>query len=1148
MEPQRAIGPELPMTTTSTTVRQHLIDALRADLVGPFDPSGQELLELPPSRWYLSGFLAPEDDNEPEDPGDEEELGGGDDLDVDEAQAAEPEPKRPSFMPASIGLSVLVPPCKGDDTVSVVVRWADYVRHEPPARGERQAQTHKGPTWQRVPREVGPIEIPLTADALSAGVDVPTSRGLRIVGHLKTLGESRWTGMDSGVRAVAVFLVNQRAAATEKGFRDEAYVFQVQLEVTASCGLLPKANLRDGNSKELDPAIADVQFRDVLEYVVGHGVSAEHFAHADGRLGVRTCWLPEANVRRVRTRDQPGVMVSMEALTTLQNGKAAVQALSPLPDAYLDWIATQRGIELNASRADTRDRLMANAERAASRIREGIALLASNDEVFCAFKLANQAMAVAARRRSPTRYATPDKVPEWRLFQLAFILLNLPSVADDAHKDRDLVELIFFPTGGGKTEAYLGLIAFALTLRRMRGHTRPDKGLGVAILLRYTLRLLTLDQLGRAATLICALERIRLEASSPLKERLGPVRFAIGLWVGRSATANTLKHVSRQITDYKGSTAKNAISPCPITHCPWCGEALGKTSFALMPDHKKPEEVMVGCSDWRCDFSGKNGGLPVVFVDEQIYQELPCFIVATVDKFAMLPWRGETGKLFGRVHSRKDRRFYSAMDSTSPHPDHESLPLGLPAPELIVQDELHLISGPLGTMVGLYETAIETLCSFPTPDGKLRRPKIVASTATVRRAAQHVRALFGRTCEIFPPPGPNDGETYFSEVDHQAPGRLYLGVGAAGRSMKTILLRVYVSLLNAAQHEWQPRGDGRQPADPYMTLAGYFNSLRELGGMRRLVEDEVRNRCARAQERRPLGGEGPHPWYRNRELQVEPIELTSRESTFNISRSKERLGRHHDDKESVDVLLASNMISVGVDIDRLGLMVVAGQPKTTSEYIQASSRVGRDEERPGLVVTCYNVHRPRDRSHFEQFKTFHSAFYRHVEAQSLTPFSGPALDRGLAGALVAITRLDNEALTRPEAVLDLGKHRALGDRAASLLADRAARLVGTHQGSQQDAERVRHSIAARAKALLDAWEQIIETTHEGAGQLKYSKLDLGGHGKPLLHFALEQGETLTAEEELFGAPTSMRDVEPAVHVWVYRRDKKPKEREDGPKA
>ncbi len=387
--------------------------------------------------------------------------------------------------------------------------------------------------------------------------------------------------------------------------------------------------------------------------------------------------------------------------------------------------------------------------------------------------------------------------------------------------------------------------------------------------------------------------------------------------------------------------------------------------------------------------------------------------------------------LFGKVAAREGKKCFGPMDRAPKGA--VRLPNELDPPELIVQDELHLISGPLGTMVGLYETAIEWL-STARSDKKPVLPKVIASTATVRRARSQIQALFGRpSMSLFPPPGVDASETFFATLDAGHPGRLYLGIAAPGRPLKAILLRTYAVLLAAAQKQYKSGGPNDPAADAYMTLAGYFNSLRELGGMRRLVEDDVRKRCGNVEERIPYEHKGMHPWGTNRTLEM-PVELTSREKAGAIKEAKDRLNRPHAAKEHVDVLLASNMISVGVDIDRLGLMVVAGQPKSTSEYIQASSRVGR--QHPGLVVTCFNVRRPRDRSHYERFVAYHESFYRYVEATSLTPFSSPALDRGLTGTLMAMTRLGHPVMTPPSAAMEIEAHRDLAETCVDVLAKR----------------------------------------------------------------------------------------------------------------
>jgi hypothetical protein len=431
--------------------------------------------------------------------------------------------------------------------------------------------------------------------------------------------------------------------------------------------------------------------------------------------------------------------------------------------------------------------------------------------------------------------------------------------------------------------------------------------------------------------------------------------------------------------------------------------------FNLKPDSDEPRDLVVGCLNPRCVFRGNNP-LPLVGVDEPLYRRLPCFVIATVDKFANLPWFGASGALLGGADRHDTAGFYSAWDPSVG----QRMQKPLAPPDLIIQDELHLISGPLGTMAGLYETAIDALCTREVNDVTVR-PKVVASTATVRRASDQTRALFARDgVEVFPPPGPDRRDSFFAQtlLVSKQPGRMYLGLSAQGRRLKVVLLRTYLALLGAAMKAWREEGGAKNPenpADPYMTLVGYFNSLRELGSSRRIVEDEVSSRVSAYGRQKRVGEQEGS--LADRDIKRDVSELTSRERTDQVADTKRRLGLAFTNRECVDVALATNMISVGLDNTRLGLMVVLGQPKAAAEYIQATSRVGRDARKPGLIVTLLNIHRPLDRSHFERFEAFHASFYRSVEASSVTPFAPRALDRGLPGLVVAMARHQHPALT-----------------------------------------------------------------------------------------------------------------------------------------
>ncbi|MGI0487690.1 DISARM system helicase DrmA [Pantanalinema rosaneae CENA516] len=774
--------------------------------------------------------------------------------------------------------------------------------------------------------------------------------------------------------------------------------------------------------------------------------------------------------------------------------------------------------------------LLNRASRACDRIAAGLNAL-DDPDVLEAFRIANRAVATSRRRQlSQELGGSPDRFdpPEWRPFQIAFMLLNLVSIAQPDHCDRGIVDLLFFPTGGGKTEAYLGLAAFTLVLRRLK---HPGiQSAGMSVLMRYTLRLLTLDQLERASRLICALELERQKNPN----RLGDWPFEIGLWVGQSATPNKMgkrgdrdEYSARERTLAFKRDSRSKPSPIPLERCPWCGEKFSSNSFQLHPNEDTPKNLTVVCVNRGCDFRSRNP-LPVLAVDEPIYRRLPCFVIATVDKFAALPWVGQTGALFGRVthyqeKGKPEEGFYSKGDATVAG---KPLASYLPPPDLVIQDELHLISGPLGTIVGLYETAIDTLCCY-TKDDKPIRPKIIASTATVRRASRQIQALFGRShVDIFPPPSPDRHDSFFAKTDFNVPGRLYLGIAAQGRSLKVILLRAYLAVMASAYKQYEEQGGKRNkenPADPYMTLLGYFNSLRELGGSRRIVEDEVNSRLAKYGDRLRYGElVGP---FMSRKIDDEPEELTSRVSTNKVANAKRRLALPFHENERVDVALATNMISVGLDIVRLGLMVVLGQPKTAAEYIQATSRVGRDSNRPGLVVTLLNIHRPRDRSHYERFQSWHNSFYRAVEATSVTPFSPRALDRGLAGVVVALARLGIPEMTAPLGASHIGSQRPAVDAVIDAIASRAEShspdLDATTSGD------LRQRVRMQAMDLIDTWQQIADRDQ----RLQYQKeADLA---PPLLLDALNpDANREPLERQKFKAYRSLRDVEATVNLWV----------------
>jgi len=1119
-------------------VRSRLVDSLRLDLVGPEPGSVHEREALPtmPSRWYLTGFLVPFEapESQKHDETEQEELdlvsvpGGGDDEEAPEKASA-----RKAFFPSSLGLSVLVP--AGVESLSVRADWGDYrfVPGEGEAESGEEDASGRG-RWERTPRSEE-LEVVLPGEGSApASVDVPDSGGLRLVASVRPLGPALAASgsVPEGTRAVSVFLVNYRDPSADER-KDEALAFQAMLTVRSEGAFVPRPDLKGERSEDWDERVADLQYRDASDFAVGHGVATHAVVGPDGTCReVATSWIPDAEVERVEPAAVEGIELGMEALAAVKDAGEAQALLGDFPKGYGAWIEAQETPQ-QTRRREVAEELLQRARFARARIEAGIAEL-EDPQVLEAFCLANRTMAVAARRRvAQLQGIRPEEAPapRWRPFQLAFLLMNLRGVGRPDHSERAIVDLLFFPTGGGKTEAYLGLAAFTLLLRRLRNPGYASAGM--TVLMRYTLRLLTLDQLGRAATLICALE---LERQNDV-EKLGPWPFEIGLWVGQAGTPNRIgrkgdndRYSARARTiAFQNDSRKPA--PIPLESCPWCGTKFGPNSFHLIPNPDQPSDLRIGCVSRHCTFKGDRP-LPIVAVDEPLYRRLPCFVIATVDKLASLPWVGPSGELFGGAERHDPDGFYGPCEPGRGG----RLPSPLLPPELIIQDELHLISGPLGTVTGLYETAIEALCTREV-DGHTVRPKIVASTATARRAEGQIRALFGRPqAEVFPPPGPDRRDSFFARTVsiETRRGRLYLGIAAQGRSLKVVLLRTYLALMTAAQRAWNEAGGARNktnPADPYMTLLGYFNSLRELGGSRRIVEDEVTSR-ARAYGGRMRIGEEKGP-FADRKLAYEVLELTSRVNTSDVADSKRRLSLPFHEKERVDVAIATNMISVGLDITRLGLMVVLGQPRTTAEYIQATSRVGRDAERPGLVVTLLNVHRPRDRSHYERFEAYHATFYRGVEAATVTPFSPRAVDRALAGAMVALARHGDPVLTPADHALEILKQRTQLEFVAEAFGGRAA--VHDRLLSEAEATALRQKLRGRVGDLLDSWVKVAHQKHSAGAGLQYGT-EVGG--APHLLFDPLDPDLVTQPPDArkFKAHRSMRDVEPNVNLWVRRFD------------
>ena len=1135
----RALGvtlADIPLIENEAYVRELLQYAIMDDLLGPAGGPEELIVDMSVRDRYLVGKLAPmensgrgedvapPENNEEDEPADLEpkaqsnkvdspqKSGGGDSEAEEEVDTA----SNQSLAPSSLGFTFCV---DGDaESLEVVVSWGRYEKFEPADSSHitinaKTGKERKAKVWKRIPSG-GSFGLHLNDGAISPFRPDASCPDVFIKGVVRSRN-------NKGERLVSLFLVNNQTEYDEHGKpkenRDTYWVFQPVILVRANGESSVKDIFRRRPALEADASAADEDlrerlalemiYRDRVEFAVGHGVAVHAVAGPDVARAVelRTAVMPQYEVPVTETpgldsQDRPAMrrlvdegLLDMKRLAELKK-EELVAALGILTEDYASWIEDQHArVEIDAAGyAQQADEALGHCESILIRLREGVSLLATDGKALAAFRFANRAMAIQRvhsafalqRRRGSTVELTEFDIPKnrsWRPFQLAFLLLSVPGLTDPKHTDRTqplqaYADLLWFPTGGGKTEAYLGVAAFTMAMRRLQGNLGGyDSSRGLAVIMRYTLRLLTLQQFQRATALICAMEHIRREALAAGDKSLGESAFTIGLWVGNKVTPGTTEDSHKFIEAIRtpGRNPTGMASPAQLTGCPWCGTEIDPRRDIEVDKIAGRTTIYCGDKLSSCDFSrGRSSklahpGLPVMVVDEEMYHRPPSMMIATVDKFAMMAWRGSIRNLFGRV-SRECSRHGLLWPGSDCNTGHRAVAGRVAAtvkaispvrpPDLIIQDEFHLISGPLGTMVGLYESTVDELCTWQL-DGEAIRPKVIASTATVRKAQQQVNNVFMRQVSVFPPHGLDVEDNFFSvqRPIEQKPGRRYLGICSPGSSRPAMLIRVYTAALTAAQALFDRFG---KAADPYMTMVGYFNSLRELGGMKRLAEDDVQTRAYRVQMSMVQ-----RPGLAQRSV-MNIRELTSRVSNQDIPKYLDQLevmfksewdpekGKYvtrweDGDSRAIDIVLATNMLSVGVDVNRLGIMAVNGQPKGTAEYIQATSRVGR--QFPGLVCTVLTWARPRDLSHYETFEHYHATFYKHVEAQSVTPFSPRAMDRGLTGAMLSLIRAKSDdfapnegaqSLTKPNQAEMLEAMKVLETRADNIAEAPAKKLAG----------------------------------------------------------------------------------------------------------
>ncbi|MBS1711255.1 MAG: helicase [Armatimonadetes bacterium] len=1036
------------MYNTSNAIRDELVEYLRSNLLGPVGGE-DEALDVAPHQRYLMGTLYPKiadiaepigliDDGEEYGTSIEEEAGALND-DEDTIRLAT------QWMPSSAGLSCFVVAERPE--LEIEVKGATYCKS---ATGFQRMPFHfairispedSRPHTQRKEVLDGQVGLSVTWRPYAAGH-----------AHLAT-----------------VTLVNIKERKEETRIVPEDCIFQPSISCRATSGKItdyPRFELLLPSDEDRE---LQLLYRRNRTFAMGHGCATYWEADGDVATEVRTSFFPVEEVKALTT-DVSGLDSTVLDLAYLSgDAPDLAQRLGEFVDKYGEWIERLPAKHGDIPRAlfDARDALLSRMRIACERMRRGIEVLTTDDQKLRAFQWANLAMAMqmrhssdeyagTRRKRNEANSSIPDyraSGPMWFPFQLAFMLLTLAGVGDADDPDRGVVDLIWFPTGGGKTEAYLLAAAYGILLDRLRN---PAGARGTVVITRYTLRLLTAQQFQRSAALICALEFLRRG-----NEQLGSEPITIGMWVGRDSTPNTFADAYDTFRDMRSESEPK--SPFPLERCPWCGTEI-------VPQRASEDDGDFGircdggsfrfyCPTDTCVFSDI---LPINVVDEALYAAPPTFLVATIDKFAQFSWDERPGCFLGAS--------------------------GYRVPSIVIQDELHLVAGPLGTVASLYEAAFDEVLA-----ANGARVKIIASTATIRNADDQVRGLFARPVQVFPPAGLSCDDAFFSKTDESKPGRLYCGFMPPGHSSTTAQLTLTALIAQFPMESKLAAG-----SDDYWTQVIYHNSLREHGKTTTLLRDDVPGRIdyIAQGEKRLIDDDNI-------------VELTSN-TEDEMTDLLARLGRPKD----VSVVSCTNMLSVGVDVKRLAVMTIVGQPKATAEYIQASSRVGRSNV-PGVVIALYRPLKPRDRSHYESFRSYHESLYRYVEPTSVTPFSLPARQRALHAALVVLVR----HAAGLSANGDASRFRKADEHVHSAIeALKNRSFVVDHLESTATSEHL--------DKLADNWEH---EALEFGNSLKYSTKAAGGHSL-LRNF--DTGGSDDATQPPWPTLQSMRNVDSDSNVLI----------------
>ncbi len=920
--------------------REIFIKRLKEDLIGP--QKEDELLSFEPDS-YLSGILYPANESEPDENDDETDpiTRNEDTYDEIKDRVSNNKIRKPS----SMGLSFCIDHQKNKSLeLEIKIDLGIYNQEI-----NENSENDKKIKWRRkqinhkqkinLIKKTEFIEIKNeNLNNLFVWYEKKEQNNLSHV-TLAIVNQNEWTPKSFG-------------GSDTRRDRIERSFFQTGFELFCKYGFEPRPKTIYDIDDE-DEKIYDLIYRNNKDYCSGFNCTSNWEEKNNQVKLIIATWLTEKKIYSVSAEGDRDFFKDANSLTAKSfkqdDIKIIKEKLSALIEGYQNWITSEKEKikDLNKPLDEQGKTNLLKCETALKRMQSGLNKLCNDKSILEAFRFANSAI--------EKQYSWNNKSDfqfSWRPFQLGFFLLNLDSVVDENSEERDYFDLLWFPTGGGKTEAYLFISIFLIFYSRLNKKFKNING--TQIIMRYTLRALTIDQFSRIASTICAAEILRKENSN----LFGDKEITLGLWVGQKQTPNWYSEAAKVI---KNPTSGAESTPRQLIDCPCCKNQL---LYTAQDDEKK---INVECVNPNtkdtCEIQKKLRSLPILTVDECLYNNLPTFLLATIDKFAQI--------------IRKDEalRFLGKKDFSSP-------------PSLIIQDELHLITGPLGTLTALYETAIDSICKSDT-----RKIKIIGSTATIKSASNQVKNLFDRKSFQFPPPGIDYQNSFFSKTDTSS-HRKYIAMSSNGRSDKFLLQMVTTSLLQSGMDSEIGKENF---INNYGTVVAYFNSLKILSSSEPMMNEQVRDSILNIANRRK---EKPRL-----EKLSPPEELSGRKKSSEIPIIRNRLiSKGFGEPGFIDIVLATNMISVGIDIRRLNLMIVNGQPKSMSEYIQATSRVGRDKN-SGIIVSLYNHSKIRDRNRYENFAFWHNEIYKGVENTSVTPFSPNSRDKALHVLLFILCKI-----------------------------------------------------------------------------------------------------------------------------------------------